>query len=509
VTGKKLDIVVTSDGAKRNRTGTPDVYSWLLRNAAIPALLRFTNSNFWTLYQQMLQTEQLSPEAIQTLQWGRLIDMVDYAYQNVPYYAEMLDREGIRVCDMTSPQGFSRLPVTTKEDIQQNFPDRITAKTSNARQWRYVATRGTANRLIVIQDFYKRDVGRAAQLRSLQLSGGYRVGHRFSDIPPDACNVTCGEEGQPVQGVMRHLWRMVRTGKLRDASAISDLRGLIERDWVLRRKSYPPFGPYGSNPPSETLDAYVHGIRRDRPYLLKSLPTYLLQIARYLKRRGEPPLQVEVVKPMGASVSSEMRKRITSAFSGKYHEDYGSAELGGIACDCDRSAGLHVFSDLFYVEVVSSDGQPVAAGELGKIVITDLFNRAMPIIRYAIGDMGRLDHSPCACGRPTPRLTIEGRVEDTLVMNQGGVFTNDQLMDFFYQRDEVDQFQLVQQKGDRLDLTIVPSDGAALDLRNLASEVTDFLRADAPVRVFDARTIHPEVSGKFRFVKSSSYHKLP
>ncbi len=103
--------------------------------------------------------ELLSLEEIERLQWSRLIDILHYAHENVPYYQELFDYAGVRISEIKTPEDVYRVPITTKEAIQQNFPDRITVRNSNPSQWRYVATRGTANRLIVIQDFKKRDIG--------------------------------------------------------------------------------------------------------------------------------------------------------------------------------------------------------------------------------------------------------------------------------------------------------------------------------------------------------------
>lgn len=480
------------------------MYSWLLEHTAMPLVSKVTHSRFWELYREMLATERQPLESRLAAQWRRLEQLLEHAYREVPVYREAFDAAGVRPASVATPADLTRIPVTTKQVIQRNFPDRMTVAASDSNDWRYVSTRGTADRLMAIHDFGKRDRVRAAELRSLQLSGGYRVGRTMVEIPPDACTVVCGDEGEEVAGVLPHLFHMVRNGKLRDRASIVDLHGLIERGWVLRKQVYPPFGPQGSQQPREELAEYIDRLRQDRPFLLKGLATYLFELARFVREEGLEPVAVGVVKPLGSKVSGAMRRTIESAFTGQYREDYGSAEFGGVACDCERRAGLHAYLDLFLVEVVR-DGRHVGDGEIGKILITDLWNEAMPFIRYEIGDVGSLTLEPCACGRTAPRLEIFGRLQDTLVTRDGRVFTPDRVMDFFFGFDGIDEFQLVERRPGEFDLTVVGPTSANGELPGALSE---FLGEEVRTTVRRAKTIRPETGGKFRLVKSASYDRL-
>lgn len=483
------------------------MYSWLLRHTVMPVLLKYTNSRYWDAYRQMLRFERASLQDQKTLQWQRFEQMLRHAYENVPLHRRQMDQAGVTPDQITCINDLHRVPITTKQQIQRNFPDRVTAENSDRNDWQYVSTRGTANRLMVIHDFHKRDMVRATAARAMLLSGGYQVGHVSAEIPPDVCNIVCGDEGQTNDGVLPHVWKMTRQRLWRDSQAMSDLRGLIERGWIFRRRTYQPFGPQGTNLPSEQMKGYIEALRRDRPFVLKALPTYLYEIARYVLQHGETPLPVHVVKPMGSSVSSKMKATIEAAFEGQYREDYGSAEFGDMACDCDQRDGLHVFMDQFVIEVVR-DGRPVKPGQVGKILITDLSNRAMPMIRYEIGDVGNFIESPCDCGRPAPRLCVEGRLQDTLITRQGKVVTNDQVMDFFYNRDDVGEFQLVEKKQGKMELMVVSSNGQVPDGEQITSDLREFLEDDVAIDVYPVQTIKPEASGKFRFVKSQSFQGM-
>jgi phenylacetate-CoA ligase len=94
----------------------------------------------------------------------------------------------------------------------------------------------------------------------------------------------------------------------------------------------------------------------------------------------------------------------------------GVTEAGIMAADCPAHAGLHVFEDQVAVEVLDEDGdQPVPDEELGRLVITPLNLRTLPLIRYDTGDLVRASAEPCACGRPHMRLLeVQGRADDIL-----------------------------------------------------------------------------------------------
>lgn len=480
------------------------LYSGFLENVAMPTVSMLTKSQFWHAYRQMLAFEKLDWPAQQQYQWQRALAMATFAYDNVPAYRQQFEQVGLVPGDLRSPEDWQRVPITTKAMIQRNFPDRITSQNSDTSDWQYVSTRGTADRLMVIHDFHKRDMVRASAVRTMRLSGDYRLGQVSAEIPPNICNIVCGDEGQAIEGVWAHLVKSVRNKQLTDKRTVSDLRGLIERGWIFRRRTYPPFGAMGTHIASEKLADYVNRIREDRPQILKALPTYLLEIARHVVRNNLAPLPVGAVKPMGSSASPRMRDIIRSGFAGPFREDYGSAEFGDMACDRGVNDGsLHIYMDLFLIETVRNQ-KPAADGELGVVLITDLSNKAMPFLRYQIGDVGRITHH----GDQGPTLSIEGRLQDTLVTAQGRIITNDLVMDKIYACDDVDDFQLIEKRPGVYELVLVAVQGQSPDLKKIAADMAHFIGEGATVTPVSAVTIRAEESGKFRFVKSCTYERL-
>ena len=166
-------------------------------------------------------------------------------------------------------------------------------------------------------------------------------------------------------------------------------------------------------------------------------------------------------------------------------------------------------SELFCVEFMRS-GRPVAPGELGELLITDLRNHVAPLIRYAIGDVGRYFDPPCPCGFQGLTFTVDGRMDETVVTPGGVAFTGEQIVDFFLRRPEIGYAKVVQQSDDLFRLEAVPSDPQAglPSSDELADGFTRFLGYPVRLQVRAVRRLAPERSGKYRLVLSQSHGRF-
>jgi phenylacetate-CoA ligase len=241
--------------------------------------------------------------------------------------------------------------------------------------------------------------------------------------------------------------------------------------------------------------------------MLIALPEYLRAIARYANRTGNRLPAISVVRPMGANLDSVSRNEIERSLGCQLREHYGSLEFGGIAFGCSARCGMHVLSDQYIVEIVRGTTR-VAPGEKGSVLITDLHNSTMPLIRYHIGDIGWLDPTPCRCGRTSPRIHLEGRVEDTVVKDDGELVTPEGLSRVIYGHPSIQDFQLVEIRPNHYDLRITARQHASVWRGELENSVRELLGSDATVNISQARVIAPEASGKFRHCKSASYDRL-
>ncbi len=169
----------------------------------------------------------------------------------------------------------------------------------------------------------------------------------------------------------------------------------------------------------EALVDALASIRRFGARFVESYVTVVYLMARLVaKYRLEPPRLDGIIA--GAERLYDFQKEeIERSFRCPVFNRYGCTEFSNVAVECETREGLHINVDNLWVEVVDDDDRPVT-NALGDIVITDLANRAMPLIRYKIGDKAVMTDDLCSCGRTFPMLrNIVGRVSDTLRMADG------------------------------------------------------------------------------------------
>jgi phenylacetate-CoA ligase len=129
---------------------------------------------------------------------------------------------------------------------------------------------------------------------------------------------------------------------------------------------------------------------------------------------------------------------------------------------CPAKQGYHIDADAMILQFLDKSGEEVAIGERGEIVCTSLFNRAMPLIRYAIGDVGVQSDELCVCGRTLPLMkVVEGRKDSLLLFPDGRVITPRTFtiaMNEFKLYKYIDQFRLTQKKLDLFEVEIKVKD---------------------------------------------------
>jgi phenylacetate-CoA ligase len=169
-------------------------------------------------------------------------------------------------------------------------------------------------------------------------------------------------------------------------------------------------------------------LMKDLPVtLLVGTPSYLFHIADVCEKMGVDlgrDTKVKLAIAGGEPWSESMRIKFQNKTGIRVHNCYGASEFYGPSfLECDKQAGLHIWADICYMEVLDKNGDQCAEGERGELVVTMLQKEAFPLIRYKIGDISSLDWEKCECGRTHPRLMrISGRTDDMRVVRGINVF---------------------------------------------------------------------------------------
>ncbi len=181
-------------------------------------------------------------------------------------------------------------------------------------------------------------------------------------------------------------------------------------------------------------------------------------------------------------------------------DQYGSAEMAGFFAECEHGR-YHVAPEYGIVEVVDADGAPVPIGGMGELCLTGFINPAMLLIRYLIGDAGRLSASSCACGRHAPVVeSVEGRIDDVIITPSGRHVGR--LDPAFKGMVGIRESQILQTASDQVLVRIVSDDRSQVNGAGLVSNLTERIGTDVHIRIEFVDSIGKEANGKFRSVKS-------
>jgi phenylacetate-coenzyme A ligase PaaK-like adenylate-forming protein len=163
------------------------------------------------------------------------------------------------------------------------------------------------------------------------------------------------------------------------------------------------------------LAEQVSALNAHRPGVLVAYSSSAAMLAEE-QLAGRLRIAPEVVVTTSEVRTVEMEERIREAWGRGPFNGYASTETGFLATDCKHHRGLHLLSELVYLEVVDDEGRPVAPGEPGsRTLVTNLVNRTQPLIRFELNDLVTLAAESCPCGRPHQLIeTVDGRRDDIL-----------------------------------------------------------------------------------------------
>jgi len=319
---------------------------------------------------------------IKSVQWLQLVKQLRYLELHSPYYRKVFEKGIIDLKEVKTYNDFRKLPVTTKEDLQQYNEEFISVPKEDIID--YVTTSGTLGTPVSLA-LNENDLKRLAQneFESFKI-----VGIQKEDI----VQITTTLDRRFMAGLAYFVGlRKLGAGIIRTGG------GLPQLQW--------------------------DSIERFKPNYIVAVPSFLLKMIEYAVKNdidyknsgikaavciGEP------IRDLDFNLNS-LGKRIKDLWDIEIFSTYASTEMATAFTECEAHQGNHVQPELIFPEILDQEGVHVIPGEIGELVITILQAETMPLLRYATGDMLTYTEEPCNCGRNTMRLSpVIGRKQQMI-----------------------------------------------------------------------------------------------
>jgi phenylacetate-CoA ligase len=337
------------------------------------------------------------------MQVKRLKYVVDHAYRHTVLYHNKFKKAGIHPSDIQTLPDLKKIPITTKDELRK--PESVTARGYTCDT--HTTTGSTGQKLVIHYNKKATDFYSALHFRR-HVSLGIRPWHTFV----------------PVSSVKR------------DKSQ-------------LRFPQFSRVHPVSSDLDEKTI---VKTLKKVRPHILGGHPFNLFLIAKEVERQ-QLTIILRAVLIGGELSTPEERDYIQTVFNCEIFNKYGSMELRHIAWECPEH-GMHIDADNNIIEVLN-DNEEVNPGESGEVIGTNLWNMAMPFIRYNQADIASPSDEVCTCGRGLPLLSVvQGRRDDFIVINNQ-LIPPTRIVPIFFLLPEIDAFQVIQEDETTIRIKIV------------------------------------------------------
>ena len=413
-----------------------------------------------------LQKRQWLPEdALKEIQQLRLRKLLTHALDNSPFYKQFYADLNLEIDKIKNLEAFSSLPILTKHQIRE-AGDSFRPAFFNKSELATAKTGGSTGVSLHLYFDKKCQEYRNAAAMLTDMWSGWKPGLKRAAIWGNP----------PVPQTINQ--------KLRSA--------LLDRMIYLDTMALN----------AESLNSFVALWQREKPQTVFGHSHSIYMLAKFLLEHNITDLRPRGVISTSMMLLEHERDAIEQAFKCKVFNRYGCEEVGLIASECEYHNGMHLNCHDVYVEFINSNGDACKPGEEGKIVLTDLNNYAMPLIRYQVEDIGTPTDRKCSCGRAMPLMeNISGRVADFLKRKDGTLVAGVSLVERTLTAIKgVEQMQLVQESFTNLTVNFVKSrDFDETTIPLLESEFKSSVGQDVEIIFNQFDNIPQEASGKFRF----------
>jgi phenylacetate-coenzyme A ligase PaaK-like adenylate-forming protein len=386
----------------------------------------------------------LNEAKLMKFQNNQLKKSIKYAF-TVPMYKEKYKVLNIKPADIKIIDDLKKLPLCTKDDIIQGFPDKLISNENEKKKNKIVNTSGSTGRPAYI--YYE------PYMNILYLFGWLRI-FRLYNLKMRKMKITI-------------LWDRGNFNRDNGGEGITQLI-----DTPFEIKHY--FNNIQILNATEKLNLLIKKMEDFNPNFITGHPGVLRELASLKKNGIGNNIKPQLIASGGGLLDDYTRKYIEDIFNAKLIDVYASVEGELTAFECPHG-NYHVQSDLVYLEILNKDGDQERQGNTGRIAVTRFIGKGTPIIRYiGLNDMARLKKGSCKCGLTTQIIDkIEGRTADCIILPSGRIIPPisfiGPLVDILNENcvGSIKQFQILQEAIDKITILIVFDDKLRLSDKSI------------------------------------------
>ena len=450
------------------------LYAPMARHVMAPVLDVIRGTHTMRCLRELEESEWWPLDRIEELQRARLGELIGRAFESVPHYRRIMHLRGVDPSRFQSVEDLVLLPILTKALIQEDSQDLVSTH-ANRDELVSARTGGSTGSPLAFyttrEDRHNRGLARVLRADSW---AGIQMGDKRISVR------VIRRESELQQRVLKTLSARLRRTVQIGITTLSE----------------------------ESIPTLLDLIRRMQPRVLGAYPSILTLIAMTIRDSGIEPPAIPVLLTGGEQLFPHQRELLREVFATEPYSRYSSYEAYEIASECPAHAGLHINMEDIVVEVVDDEGIPVPQGTQGRILITNLHNHSMPLIRYENGDIGSIRPIKCPCGRQSLLLDLQvGRTGDFIYTPSGKRVAGIAIGLSRFAALGVTQCQVVQ---DRIDCTVVrvvtPSADTEAKKKAVTQGITEILTGslgnDMQIEVVFLKQIEATPMGKHIHVVS-------
>jgi len=446
----------------------------IVKHLIYPIHERIMGRKTFSYLQDLEQTQWMDRSLLEEMRFQKLKTLLIHAQREIPFYSRRFEEAGFDPQTMRSTDEIAKLPLLTKSEIRNHLNEMIW-KDCPGGLFRYNTGGSSGEPLIFYFDKMRQAYDKAARMLT----------HRWWGID-------VGEKELYLWGSPVEITKQDRLKSLRDR---------LTNELLLSAFDVSPV----------EVPRMVATLRKFRPACVFGYPSTIALFCKFAEEKGLilSDTGVRVVFSTAEVLYEHQRKAISEAFGGVPVADgYGSREGGFISHQC-REGAYHVIDPNYVIEYLK-DGEPVAPGEDGEIVITHLDAFGMPFIRYRTGDVARCGEDNCPCGRTWSTMShIQGRTTDFIVSPDGRWQHALSLIYIVRDIEGVKEFKIIQEAVDEIRVLLevhvglYPQNGDERIVAGFQKRVGDGVK----IIIEKVHAIPRDASGKYRYVVSKVAEK--